>query len=263
VPHLYPLAKLIDTFPRYAAVVLDTNKARILVFGVDGKQRDERVVNEKTRRSSQGGWSQARYQRRAENVHLHHVKEVVDALDRIVRADRIQHIVVSGDEVAVPLLKDQLPQHLAAKIVDVVKMDRHVGEADILERTFAVLREKDAETDAEKVRELLDEWQSGGLGIAGPEATLRAFQMGQVDELIITGSPDALKPVQTLPDDAAPGAVVVDTSAAQPAPARDHQNLAGALVARAHQKGARLRFIEDPALLEPIGGVGALLRFRI
>ena len=119
------------------------------------------------------------------------------------------------------------------------------------------------ETDAEKVRELLDEWQGGGLGIAGPEATLRAFQMGQVDELIITGSPDALKPVQTLPDDAAPGAVVVDTSAAQPAPAGKQLKLAGELVARAQQTGARIRFIEDPALLEPIGGVGALLRFRI
>src|SRR4029079_194875 len=97
VPHLYPLAKLIDTFPRYAAVMLDTNTARILVYSVGGKQRDERVVNEKTRRSSQGGWSQARYQRRAENFHLHHVKEVVDTLDRVVRAEGIQQIVVSGD----------------------------------------------------------------------------------------------------------------------------------------------------------------------
>src|SRR5688500_17641360 len=34
VPHLYPLAKVIDTYPRYAAVMLDTNKARILVFSL-------------------------------------------------------------------------------------------------------------------------------------------------------------------------------------------------------------------------------------
>jgi len=124
VPHLYPLAKVIDTFPRYAAVMLDTNKARVLVYSVGGKQRDERVVNEKTRRSSQGGWSQARYQRRAENFHLHHIKEVVDTLERIVRADRIEQIVVSGDDVVVPLLKEQLPQHLAEKLVDVVKLER-------------------------------------------------------------------------------------------------------------------------------------------
>ena len=140
------------------------------------------MINEKTRRSSQGGWSQARYQCCAGNFHLDHIKEVVDTPDRVVRVDRIQHIVVSGDEVAVPLLKRQLPQHLAEKVVDVVRMERHVGEPDILDRTFAAVREKDAETDAEKVQELMDEWRSGGLGVAGPEATLRAFQMGQVDE---------------------------------------------------------------------------------
>ena len=73
------------------------------------------------------------------------------------------------------------------------------------QRTMAALREKDAETDVEKVQELMDAWQSGGLGVAGPEATLSAFQLGQVDELIITGSPETLKPVQKLPEDAAPG----------------------------------------------------------
>ena len=34
VPHLYPLAKLVENYPRYAAVMLDTNKARIFVFGL-------------------------------------------------------------------------------------------------------------------------------------------------------------------------------------------------------------------------------------
>jgi peptide subunit release factor 1 (eRF1) len=142
-------------------------------------------------------------------------------------------------------------------------MERHAGEVDILERTFAAVREKDAGTDAEMVQELMDERRSGGLGVAGPEATLRAFQMGQVDELIVTGSPDAQKPVQKLPDDAATGPVQAETSAAGPTPAEDQLKLAGELIARAQQTSARVRFIEDPALLAEIGGVGALLRFRI
>ena len=101
------------------------------------------------------------------------------------------------------------------------------------------------------------------MGVAGPEATLRALQMGQLDELVLTGSPDALKPVQKLPDDAAPGPVQAETSAAQPAPDEKQLKLAGEPVARARQTSARIRFIEDPALLADIGGVGALLRFRI
>ena len=263
VPHLYHLARLIDTYPRYAAVMFDTNKARILVFGLNTTERDEQLAGEKTRRSQKGGWSQARYQRRAENTHLHHVKEVVEALDRIVREDNINHIVVAGEEVAVPIFREQLPKHLEEKIVDVVALQRNAPGDNILETTMAALREKDAETDVEKVDELLNAWQSGGLGVAGPEATLSALQLGQVDELIITATPELLKPVQKLPDDAAPGDVQASTSAPQGTADEKRLKLADELVTRAHQTAARIRFIEDDNLLAGIGGVGALLRFRI
>ena len=260
VPHLYPLARLIDTFPRYAAVLLDTNKARILVFSLAAVERDEKVVNDKTRRSSQGGWSQSRYQRRADNIHLHHMKEVADTLERIVHEDGITEIVIAGDEVAIPKLREVLSAPLAEKVVDAIKLQRNA--ADILDRSLAAIREKDAETDAEKVAQLVDAWQSGGLGVAGPEATLSAFQLGQVDELVITGSPESLKTVQKLPDDSPAGDLQVVTTA-QGAADEERLKLAGELVRRAQQTSARIRFIEDPQLLEEFGGVGALLRFRI
>jgi peptide subunit release factor 1 (eRF1) len=261
VPHLYPLARLVENYPRYAAVMLDTNKANIFVFGVDTAEREEKIVGEKTRRTSKGGWSQARYQRRADNFHTLHIKEVVDTLDKIVRDEGIEHIVVSGAEVAMPILREQLPKHLAEKVVEIGAHEK--GESgSFMARTLEALREKDAETDAEKVQELMDAWQSGGLGVAGPEATLSAFQLGQVDELIITASPDVLKTVQKLPDDAAPGEVQVESSAPQAAGEKQMQ-LADELVTRAHQTSAKVRFIEDATLLADIGGVGALLRFRI
>jgi peptide subunit release factor 1 (eRF1) len=260
-PHLYPLAKLVDTYPRYVAMSLDTNKARIQVFCLAAAERTEQVVSDKTRRNSKGGWSQARYQRRAENVHTNHMKEVVDALDKVVREEKIDQIVIAGDDQAVIKLRDQLPQELAGKIVDVVKLQRNAQDASFLETTFDAIRMKDAETDAEKVQELLDEWHSGGLGVAGPEATLTAFQMGQVDELIITGSVDTLKPVQKLPDDAATE-MQADTSAPEGVDA-DRLKLSAELIKRAQQTAARIRFIEDASLLQEVGGVGALLRFRI
>ena len=128
---------------------------------------------------------------------------------------------------------------------------------------MAALREKDAETDVEKVQELMDAWKSGGLGVAGPEATLSAFQLGQVEELIITASPETLKPVQKLPEDAAPGDVQVATSNPSGTTDEARLKLSDELVTRAQQTAARIRFIEDASLLADVGGVGALLRFRI
>jgi len=262
VPHLYPLAKLIDTYPRYAAMMVDTNMARLMVFSLGAIERDEKIVNDKTRRTSKGGWSQARYQRRADNVHVHHLKEVVDTLDTVVRDEAINHIVIAAEEVALPKLREQLPKHLEEKIVATVPLQRKAGSDSILETTIAAIWQSDADSDAEKVKELFDEWQGGGLGVTGPEATLSAFERGQVDELIITGSVDTLKPVQKLPDDAG-AEMTAETSATQGAVDEARLKLAAELVKRAQQTSARIRFIEDASLLEPVGGVGALLRFRV
>ena len=263
VPHLYPLAKLIDSYPRYASVMLDTNSARIVVSSLAATEREEQVKSDKTRRTSKGGWSQARYQRRADNVHMHHMKEVVDTLDKIVREENINQIVIAADDTVIAKLREQLPAHLAEKIVDKVTLQRDGAAGDaMLETTFDAIRAKDAETDVEKVQELMDEWQGSGLGVTGPEATLRAFEMGQVEELIITGSVDTLKPVQKLPDDAATQ-MTAETSAANTSIDEARLKLSAELIKRAQQTAARIRFIEDATLLEEVGGVGALLRFRI
>jgi len=261
-PHLYPLARLDEEHPRYAALVVDTNSARIFVFGTGATINTVDVQNPKTKHSKAGGWSQARYQRRADNVHTNHMKEVVEALGRIVREEKIDQIVIAGDDVAVARLREQLPGELADKIIDVVKLQRNAQDASFLEATFDAIRVRDAETDAEKVEELLNEWQSGGLGVAGPEATLSAFELGQVDELVITGSVESLKPVQKLPD-AAPAAMQADTSAPETGIDEDRLKLSAELIKLAQQTSARVRFIEDATLLEEVGGVGALLRFRV
>jgi len=263
VPHLYPLARLITMYPRYAAVLLDTNKARIFVFGLAALERSEQVTGEKTRRHSQGGWSQARYQRHIENLHLQHVKDVIDNLETLVREEQIDHIVAAGSAEALALLRDNLPAPLAAKLEATTKLDLTASDAEVLQATLESFRERDAETDAGRVEELLSAWRSGGLGVAGPEATLRALELGQVDELVIAGSPDTLKPVQRVPDESVVGPVQADTSAPQGAGDEGRITLSSELILRAEQTGARIKFIDDPALLADIGGVGALLRFRI
>jgi peptide subunit release factor 1 (eRF1) len=101
------------------------------------------------------------------------------------------------------------------------------------------------------------------LGVVGPDATLSALHRGQVDQLLITGTPDALKTVQSRARDAATGELVATTSAPSGAGDESRLQLAAELVNRAHQTGARVRFIEDTELLQDFGGVAASLRFRI
>ena len=109
-PHLYHLARLDEQYPRYAAVLADTNTARIFVFGLGQVIDAEEVKGKKVHRVKVGGWSQSRYQRRVGNAHQEHAKEVIERLAQIVREDKVSHIILAGDSVVIPLLQEQLPQ---------------------------------------------------------------------------------------------------------------------------------------------------------
>ena len=261
VPHLYPLARVNDQYPRYAALLVDTNSARLFVFSLGAAETEQAVQNVKTRKTSMGGWSQARYQRHVENFHVQHVKEVVDVLDRVVREESINHIVVSCDDVAKPLLMEQLPKHLTEKIVDIVRMDIKTADHEVLSQTLEALRAKDAATDQECVEAMIGAWRGGGLAVVGPEDTLKALEMGQVEELVIAAAPSVLRPMDS--ESSVPRPVNVDTSAPNADLDTERLKLADELVTKAQATAARIRFVENSDLLSEVGGVGALLRFKI
>lgn len=271
-PHLYPLARIAAQFPRYAVVLADTQRTRILVMADGGVADDTAIAGVKTRRTSQGGWSQARYQRHIENYHLLHIKEVVAALEKIVANEGIDRIVIAGDVVVLPLLREQMSKALAEKVIDELSLSSEAPQDAVIKATLESLRKVDQDSDREKVDAAVGAYRAGGLGAVGPDATLLALTNGQVDELLLTASLANLKDLQAsraaalaIANDAGIAEPAVEPSAAgEPAHAKmGTVRLADELVTKAHQTSARVCFIEDPALLEAYGGVAATLRYRI
>jgi len=249
-PHLYPLARVDGQSPRYAVLLTNTNAARLFVVGDAQILSAREVVNAKIHRPQVGGWSQARYQRHAENFHAHHIREVVDVLDFVVRTEGIERILLAGDDVALPLLRAELSPQLAKLVVDVLRLDIATPEHELLQRTLDVMREQDARSDEDKARAAVDAYRSGGLGVVGVRETMRALELGQVDEVLMTD----------LPATQAPGMAAMEPFAADE---RLTEAVAEELVARATRTGARVTVIEDPSLLALVGGVAGLLRFRV
>ena len=271
-PHLYPLARLESQYPRYAAVLADTNTARILVFAFGELVTSREVKGVKTKRTSQGGWSQARYQRHISNFHLQHAKDVVDALERVVQQEGITQILLAGDEVITPQLRAQMPKHLADKVVDQLRMDTHAPLHEILQASLESMRRIDQQTDREKVEAAVGGYRAGGLGVVGPDDTLDALVKGQVDELLIAANLRELQGVAAGASRSAAAATdtaimepAVETTMAGEAAQADPGDvrIADELITKARQTSAGITFIEDAELLADYGGVAALLRFRI
>ena len=259
-PHVYPLARLIDQYRHYAVVLADTNRAQIFVFAAGRAVEEDSIENVKTKRTSVGGWSQARYQRHEENYHLQHAKEVVDALERTMRDDRIEHVILAGDEaVVIPVLREQMPKELKEKVIDVLSLGIDTPEHELMEESLTAFRRHDSLTDMEKVERLLGEFRGDNLAVAGVPDTLAALSNGQVEEMLIVAAADGLK------FDEEEVRKVLKIYGADDIPETlDARAVADELVRRATQmSSARTTFVEDSTRLEQLGGVGALLRYRI
>ncbi|MEO6981536.1 MAG: hypothetical protein ABI072_00285 [Edaphobacter sp.] len=256
-PHLYTLAKLLDEYRPYAAVIADTNSARIFVFGLGRTLHADSVTNVKVRsKSILEGWWLRRFQAKVENYHLRHGKEILEHLDRIVREEGIDRILFAGDEVILPVLREQLSPFLASKVVDELKLDITAPEHEILKATLAAMQEEDARTDADLVRAMVDDYRAGGLAAVGVHDVLAALANGQVDTLFISA---ALEQIHTEEEDLHSALAPEVTELPSGAGVR----ITDSLVTRAYQTGAQVRFIEDPELLVNVGGVGASLRYRL
>jgi peptide subunit release factor 1 (eRF1) len=204
-----------------------------------------------------------RYQRHIDNYHQQHAKEVVETLERVVRNDGIDFVIMAGDEqTIIPLLREQMSKALTEKVIDTINLNVNTPEHELLETSIAAYRKHDAVSDMEKVQQLMDEYRAGGLGVVGVPETLAALNNGQVEELLISAAvgninfeESEVKKVMSAyaASDGSGKAIVLEP-----------RSVADELVTRAQQlSAAKVTFIEDDSLLESVGGVAALLRYRI
>src|SRR5437762_6387619 len=152
--------------------------------------------------------SEARFQRHVTGVRHRFAKEVAKSLEKIVREERIDTVILAGDDVARPLVRAALSAEVQSRIVEDLHLDARAPEHEVLRATLEAFRRHDAHTDAEKVRRVMDEFRAGGLGVLGVRDTRLALEMGQVDELLISADASEVREseLETGEAEEAPGA---------------------------------------------------------
>ena len=105
------------------------------------------------------------------------------------------------------------------------------------------------------MEQAFDGHRAGGLGVVGVEPTRAALNLGQVHVLLLTA---AARSDGFTEEPAAPKRQQAGAPAHAPGDTQFNE-----LVSLARQTDAEVRFIEDSDLLKGVGGVAALLRFRL
>lgn len=236
VPDLFQLARLLDEQETGVVAVVDSNTARLFVtrtgnFEEVGGPDDENYHYGKRK---MGGWSQARYQRHIEKHRSDFAREAAAAIERLVGHERAARLILAGDEVAITPLRNALSPAMTALIYGSARrIDIRTPQDDMAFEVAPLLARAEAEDACSIGDRLIQAVQAGGLGVIGLEATRTALSNGQVDVLV-------LDPEASLDD--------------------GERN---ALIRQAATTNADVEVVQGHPLLGELGGVGALLRYRL
>jgi stalled ribosome rescue protein Dom34 len=184
-PYIRYLARELESWENYCILHLDKNHARIYVasslkiFDADNIEKDILHHHRK------GGMSQMRYQRLYDGKVLHFYKEVAEELQKIVKDEGLDKIIIAGPHDAKSQIMSHLPVHIQKKVVGNVDLPINAKLERIMDETLAVLQKAESVEDREIVNALHDEVLREGLGIYGIEAIYSALKEGNVDMLMI------------------------------------------------------------------------------
>jgi hypothetical protein len=273
LPRVGPLIEWAQSAVPHLVVLADRAGADIVVFsrqasGTGAGDTPVVTVGDETgqdpviRKNSPGGWSQRRYQNRAENLWEQNAKQVADQVSGLVDEIGARLVVVAGDVRAVQLLREHLP----APVVDILREvdgSRGPGSADagldeIADDVVKLVATVAAEDTVEFLRQFKQERGQHDLAAEGVTETIEALAAARVDTLLIHDDPDDDRTAWFGPE---PGMVAVaaatlnDMGVGQPQQAR----LVDVAIRAAFTTGAAVRIVPSAGSVRD--GIGAILRF--
>jgi peptide chain release factor subunit 1 len=215
---LFQLAKLLDDQISAVVAVLNTSTCRLFATRRGGlfERSGLDEPSDEHKRHDQGGWSQARFQRHVDMQDKRFAKEAAEAVERVI-----------------PVLERELPEAVRALVAHVTHLGVRAGTTEVNDEVAPLLSALEEADDGEVADRAIGAMRAGGLGVAGIDDTMRALEVGQVDELVIDES------------------VEMD------------EELRAELIRQASLTDARVTVTREHPGLARYEGVAATLRFRI
>jgi peptide subunit release factor 1 (eRF1) len=242
-------------------VIADRVGADIQVVDTHGSSDSDSVDGDTLhiQRSHPGGWSQRRFQQRAENTWERNAKGVADEVDAARERVNAQVVAVAGDPRAVAFLTEHASDRLREVLHQVDGAGRNDGDpfaevANEVHRLTATVVATERVAVLERYGQAL---QTSGAA-DGPERTLDMLSQGRVSALLVHDDPDDDRRAAF---DRASRQVALDADTLRdlgldPVEAR----LIDVALWAAHHTGATVHFVPSRGPKAPSGALGGLLR---
>jgi len=262
LPRYVPFLR--DRFERRPHVVVRADRTGAHIARVERGEvsRDTAVEGEDERISkvNAGGWSQKRFQNHAEHAWDQNAQEVADAVAREADAIDAELVVITGDDRAVHLVHDHLPERLReiAVLDDLQPFDAE-SDAAVFERADTLLRDRVGREIVATLERFAELRGRDAQAADDPAEVLAALRQGAVATLLLSG--DAEQAVHLSSGDPMQVALSADELTALGFDDVIEARLTDAAVEAALAGGAEVVIVPEHGPNAPSGPVGAILRF--
>ncbi len=211
LPALVPIIEGRQRALPHVVVEADKSGADIVAFAganviaTDRVDRDELHIH----RGHPGGWSQQRFQQRAENTWNDNADDVADAVAALAAQVDAQLIAVAGPTRAKSMVAEAIGERTDATVA---KID--AGDPDGIAAEVVTLLDDAHASAIVALAERLREGLGNDLAVAGIDATVEALIQGRVETLLVNDDWTDTTELNDQLMDIAPGARAIDAAVA-------------------------------------------------
>ena len=256
--YLAPLVPLVGRGDGAVVAVVGREQGRLYRLRAGRLEEVADLFEEQPRRHDQGGWSQARLQRHIDELARDHLKAVGEELERELRRLRFPRVVVVSPEEMKSEFADALPSDARNAIIGWTTAPAHAGPAELYQVAVPVLEEWRERRETEAVERWKEAAGRNGRAASGWQKTLEAASDARVECLLFQEGIEHSACV-------CPECGRVSLSGGRcPLDGTEMEKRDEGLDLAVHQvlvHGGQVLALRHRQDLEPVGGIGALLRF--
>ncbi len=238
---------------------MDNHSARIYVVSSGKIEDKDRLARDIMKKHKKGGMSQARFQRLRVGAIEHFLKEVAEEMVKLFSKDKVAKIVIAGTGHAKIMLKDYLPKELRGEIMDSIDVDFDEAEGNLISKAEEVVMKDEREMVSMNVTRLKEEILKHGLAVYGLNDIIDAVKNGQMELLLVSKG-------YKLRGWICEKCQLVDSGIKDKCPNCSGRvsevDVIEEIIEFAERTDTKIEFVDDNPILQELGGVGGLLRFK-
>src|SRR5215212_9886856 len=190
IPSLRQLVRAVDDYPPYAILVADQRDASLWLM--EGQTWDRGVQIESSgypRKQQQGGWSQQRYQNRADERVEAFARTIAEetrrAFEEVNAPVLYKYLIISANEQMFTLLNAELHETIKNRVLGQLTLPIQADISEVTAAAEPLVEEAEQRREMEAVQAVRDGVGAGGRGVAGAQDTITALETGQVMTLVM------------------------------------------------------------------------------